>query len=145
MEIRIGELARRTGCEVVTIRYYEKERLLPKPARSGGNYRLYGEAHIERLQFIRHCRSLDMSLEEIRILLGFRDNPSRDQDCGKVNALLDAHLQQVETRVEALLQLEQHLMALREMCAGARPVESCGILQGLADCSCHTTDAGGKA
>jgi len=52
MEIRIGDLAKRSGCEVVTIRYYEKEGLLPKPARSGGNFRLYGEAHIERLQFI---------------------------------------------------------------------------------------------
>ncbi|MDH8090791.1 MerR family DNA-binding transcriptional regulator, partial [Klebsiella pneumoniae] len=50
MEIRIGDLAKRSGCEVVTIRYYEKEGLLPKPARSGGNFRLYGEAHIERLQ-----------------------------------------------------------------------------------------------
>ena len=75
MEIRIGDLAKRSGCEVVTIRYYEKEGLLPKPARSGGNFRLYGEAHIERLQFIRHCRSLDMTLSEIRALLGLRDNP----------------------------------------------------------------------
>ena len=65
MEIRIGDLAKRSGCEVVTIRYYEKEGLLPKPARSGGNFRLYGEAHAERLQFIRHCRSLDMTLSEI--------------------------------------------------------------------------------
>ena len=90
MEIRIGDLAKRSGCEVVTIRYYEKEGLLPKPARSGGNFRLYGEAHIERLQFIRHCRSLDMTLSEIRALLGLRDNPM--QDCGEVNTLLEAHI-----------------------------------------------------
>lgn len=68
MEIKIGELAKRTGCEVVTIRYYEKEGLLPEPARSDGNFRLYGAAHVERLRFIRHCRSLDMSLSEIRTL-----------------------------------------------------------------------------
>lgn len=73
MEIRIGALAKRSGCEVVTIRYYEKEGLMPKPARSGGNFRLYGDVHIERLQFIRHCRSLDMTLSEIRALLGLRD------------------------------------------------------------------------
>ena len=84
MEIRIGELAQRTGCEVVTVRFYEKEGLLPAPARSSGNYRLYSEAHIERLQFIRHCRSLDMSLGEIRALLGLRDKPLRD--CGEVTA-----------------------------------------------------------
>jgi len=128
MEIRIGDLAKRSGCEVVTIRYYEKEGLLPKPARSGGNFRLYGDAHIERLQFIRHCRSLDMTLSEIRALLGLRDNPM--QDCGEVNALLDTHIQQVEVRVEALLRLKRHLVDLREKCSGSRPVEACGICKG---------------
>jgi Cd(II)/Pb(II)-responsive transcriptional regulator len=111
MEIRIGDLAKRSGCEVVTIRYYEKEGLLPKPARSGGNFRLYGDVHIERLQFIRHCRSLDMTLSEIRILLGLRDNPA--QDCGDVNTLLDAHIRQTEDRVEALLQLKRHLLCVK--------------------------------
>ncbi|MBA6139490.1 MULTISPECIES: Cd(II)/Pb(II)-responsive transcriptional regulator [Pseudomonas] len=137
MEIRIGELAKLTGCEVVTIRYYEKEGLLLEPARSGGNFRLYDDAHIERLQFIRHCRSLDMTLGEIRSLLGLRDNPT--EDCGEVNALLDAHIRRVEVRVEALLQLKQHLLSLREKCSGARPVEACGILQGLSDCNCPSS------
>lgn len=139
MEIRIGDLAKRSGCEVVTIRYYEKEGLLPKPARSGGNFRLYGEAHIERLQFIRHCRSLDITLSEIRALLGLRDNPM--QDCGEVNTLLDAHIQQVEMRVSALLQLKRHLVDLREKCSGSRSVEACGILQGLGNCNCHGESA----
>ena len=133
MEIRIGDLAKRSGCEVVTIRYYEKEGLLPKPARSGGNFRLYSDVHIERLQFIRHCRSLDMTLSEIRILLGLRDNPA--QDCGDVNTLLDAHIRQTEDRVEALLQLKRHLLSLREKCSGARRIEACSILQGLSDCN----------
>lgn len=133
MEIRIGDLAKRSGCEVVTIRYYEKEGLLPKPARSGGNFRLYSDVHIERLQFIRHCRSLDMTLSEIRILLGLRDNPA--QDCGDVNTLLDAHIRQTEDRVEALLQLKRHLLSLREKCSGSRRIEACGILQGLSDCN----------
>jgi len=139
MEIRIGDLAKRSGCEVVTIRYYEKEGLLPKPARSGGNFRLYGEAHIERLQFIRHCRSLDMTLSEIRALLGLRDNPM--QDCGEVNTLLEAQIQQVEMRVSALLQLKRHLVDLREKCSGSRSVEACGILQGLGNCNCHGESA----
>lgn len=139
MEIRIGDLAKRSGCEVVTIRYYEKEGLLPKPARSGGNFRLYGDAHAERLQFIRHCRSLDMTLSEIRTLLVLRDNPT--QECGEVNVLLDTHLQQVEVRVDALLLLRQHLLALRELCSGARPVQACGILQGLGNCNCHLKSA----
>ncbi|MDX7056814.1 MerR family transcriptional regulator, partial [Enterobacter hormaechei] len=76
------------GCEVVTIRSSEKEGLLPKPARRGGNFRWYGEAHIERLQFIRQCRSLDMTWSEIRAVLGLRDNPM--QDCGEVITRLEA-------------------------------------------------------
>ena len=77
MQVQIGELAKRSDCKVVTIRYYEKEGLLPEPLRSSGNYRLYDEGHLERLQFIRHCRSLDMSLEEIKTILGLRAAPAR--------------------------------------------------------------------
>ena len=83
--LKIGELAKRTGCLVETIRYYEREGLLLEPARSEGNYRLYTDIHVERLQFIRHCRVLDMTLEEIRNLLRFRDAP--DENCREVNAL----------------------------------------------------------
>lgn len=135
MFIKIGELARRTDCQIETIRYYEKEDLLPEPMRSVCNFRLYGDSHVERLRFIRHCRSLDMTLNEVRALLRFRDHPQAD--CGEVNALLDRHIQQVEIRMEELTQLNQHLSALREKCAGQRPTKACGILQGLSDCSCH--------
>ena len=69
--MKIGELAKLTDCPVETIRYYEKENLLPPPARTDGNYRIYGEAHAQGLSFIRHCRSLDMTLDEIRVLLRF--------------------------------------------------------------------------
>ncbi len=125
----IGELAKKTGCEVVTVRYYEKEGLLPKPARSKKNYRIYDAFHIERLRFIRHCRSLDMSLDEIRFLLGIRDEPT--QDCGKVTALLDAHIMEIETRVQALLELKQHLLDLQNNCSGEESIENCGILRSL--------------
>src|ERR1051326_9573296 len=64
----IGELARATGCGIETIRYYEHEGLLPRPGRTSGNFRRYGQEHAELLSFIRHCRSLDMALNEIRIL-----------------------------------------------------------------------------
>lgn len=141
MNIRIGELAKRTGCAVVTIRYYETEGLLPQPVRSGGNYRLYDNTHVERLLFILHCRSLDMTLTEVRTLLSYREAPL--QDCGEINALLDNHIQRVEVRVEALLQLKRHLLVLRQKCAGTRAVESCGILQGLSDCTCHAVSGDG--
>lgn len=135
MNIKIGELAKRTECQVETIRYYEKEGLLPEPTRSSGNYRLYGEEHVERLRFIRHCRTLDMALDDVRTLLKYRDTP--DEDCGDVNALLDKHIHEVEVRVKELMQLKRHLMILREKCSSANSAESCGILQALSDCSCH--------
>jgi Cd(II)/Pb(II)-responsive transcriptional regulator len=130
MGIKIGDLAKQTGCEVVTIRYYEKEGLMPEPPRSEGNFRLYGDTHIERLQFIRNCRSLDMTLGEVRTLLALRDAPV--QECGEVNTLIDEHIREVEARVEALLRLKQHLMSLREKCSGTWSADSCPILQGLA-------------
>lgn len=135
MNIKIGELAKRTECQVETIRYYEKEGLLPEPSRSSGNYRVYGEAHVERLRFIRHCRSLDMALGDVRALLKYRDTP--DEDCGDVNALLDEHIHEVEVRVKELMQLKRHLTILREKCTSTKPTESCGILQALADNSCY--------
>src|SRR5215472_8967921 len=81
-QMTIGELARTTGCGIETIRYYEHEGLLPKPGRTSGNFRRYGQEHAELLSFIRHCRSLDMALHEIRILLGFRSAPY--ENCGEV-------------------------------------------------------------
>src|SRR6266436_257726 len=103
--LKIGELAKRTSCPVETIRYYEREGLLREPARSEGNYRLYTDIHVERLQFIRHCRSLDMTLEEIRNLLKFRDAP--DENCGEVNALLDEHIEHVSSRIKELRFLQK--------------------------------------
>lgn len=135
MLIKIGELAKRTGATVETIRYYEKEGLLPEPSRSAGNYRLYNDTHIERLQFILHCRTLDMTLDEVRVLLQYWDEP--DRDCGNVDALLDEHIEAVEVRIEELMQLKQHLMDLRKKCLSSASAVSCGILNALADNSCH--------
>ena len=135
MLIKIGELASRTGATVETIRYYEKEALLPEPSRSSSNYRLYREEHLERLQFILHCRTLDMTLDEVRILLGYWDEPN--QKCGNVNDSLDEHIRTVETRMNELAQLKQHLVVLRQKCMSEAKAKSCGILNTLADSSCH--------
>jgi Cd(II)/Pb(II)-responsive transcriptional regulator len=127
--LKIGELAKRTGCLVETIRFYEQERLLLAPARSKGNYRLYTNVHVERLQFIRHCRSLDMTLEEIRNLLRFRDAP--DENCSEVNALLDEHIEHVGDRIKELKLLQKHLKGLRNLCQQTRATRDCRILQSL--------------
>ncbi|MGV8860910.1 MAG: Cd(II)/Pb(II)-responsive transcriptional regulator [Pseudomonas sp.] len=126
--MKIGELAKLTDCQVETIRYYEREGLLPPPARSDGNYRLYTQAHVERLTFIRNCRSLDMTLEEIRSLLSLRDSP-QDQ-CESVNALIDEHIQHVNARVASLQALQAQLLELRQRCIDGT-LEHCGILQQL--------------
>ncbi|WP_449252207.1 Cd(II)/Pb(II)-responsive transcriptional regulator [Chitinimonas lacunae] len=129
--LKIGELAQRTGCQVETVRYYEREGLLPPPGRSQGNYRMYGESHVERLQFIRHCRALDMTLDEIRVLLASRDAP--DQSCAEANALLDAHIGHVAARIEELRRLEAQLLDLRHRCGAAQAARDCGILRELAE------------
>ena len=125
----IGELARGTGCGIETIRYYEHEGLLPKPGRTSGNFRSYGQEHAEQLSFIRNCRSLDMALNEIRTLLRFRSAP--DENCGEVNVLLETHIGHVEERIAELRALKGQLRALWEKCSSARAAEHCGILQGL--------------
>src|SRR3954464_1131500 len=125
----IGELARKTGCAVETIRYYEHEGLLPKPSRTSGNFRRYGQEHAELLSFVRHCRSLDMALNEIRILLRFRSAP--DEKCGEVNPLLVTHIGHVKERTADLQPRESQLKALRDKCSSGTSAEHCGILQGL--------------
>jgi Cd(II)/Pb(II)-responsive transcriptional regulator len=125
--INIGALAKRTQCQAETIRYYEREGLLPPPARSQGNYRQYDTTHVERLSFIRHCRSLDMTLDEIRALLDFRDEPTRN--CAEVSALLDEHVSHVADRIAQLRRLERQLKHLRGLCASPGKAERCGILK----------------
>jgi Cd(II)/Pb(II)-responsive transcriptional regulator len=131
--ITIGGLAKRTQCQAETIRYYEREGLLPPPARSQGNYRQYDGTHVERLSFIRHCRSLDMTLDEIRALLHFRDAPTRD--CAEVSALLDDHVRHVADRIAQLRGLQRQLKHLRGLCASPGQAERCGILKEMSRAS----------
>ena len=129
--MRIGELARRTGCSIDTIRYYEREDLLPRAQRSAGNFRLYGEQAVERLQFIRHCRSLDMNLADVSTLLRIQDHP--DDNCEDGIALLDAHLVQLARRIADLERLRRSLGELRRGCCREGSIaRDCGILKELA-------------
>jgi Cd(II)/Pb(II)-responsive transcriptional regulator len=127
--MRIGDLAESTGTAVETIRFYEREGLIPAARRAENNYRVYTSTHAERLAFIRHCRNLDMTLDEIRALLRLRDEPLHD--CGEVNALLDEHIGHVVQRIRELRALEKELKTLRALCASPHSVEECGILNEL--------------
>ena len=143
--MKIGELAKLAHTQNETIRYYEREGLLPQAARSEANYRVYDESHVKRLAFIRHCRSLDMTLGEIRTLLHFKDSP--EENCGEVNALLEEHIAHVATRIAELKTLEKELKRLRKQCAFGQPTAECGILSGLESAadefSCSAMDSGG--
>lgn len=127
--MKIGDLSARAGTAVGTIRFYEREGLLSEPARTASNYRVYDDHHVERLAFIRHCRSLDMALDEIRVLLALKEAP--DESCEAVNHVLDEHIEHVAKRIRELKALQKQLVALRGQCAQARDVAHCGILSGL--------------
>ena len=142
--MRIGELAAQAGCDVQTVRFYEREGLLEEPAREESGYRRYAQRHLARLQFIRHCRSLDIPLPEIRDLLQFAAAP--EQSCAQVNTLLDEHISRVQHRLAALRTLEGQLLALRGRCDGD-PSHSCAILDSFMTaaeahaCACHPDPA----
>ncbi|WP_313520353.1 Cd(II)/Pb(II)-responsive transcriptional regulator [Pseudomonas sp.] len=131
--MKIGELARQTHCPVETIRYYEREGLLPPPARSDGNYRVYGAEHGERLTFIRNCRTLDMTLDEIRRLLEFRDQPQ--DNCEGFNELIDEHIEHVAARIAGLQALQTQLVELRRSCSVGGEIDRCQIVRQLNEAS----------
>ena len=139
--MRIGELAARAGCDVQTVRYYERKALLAAPARDESGYRSYEEHHFVRLQFIRHCRSLDIPLGEVRQLLEYAQTPNRS--CPDVDNLLDEHVSRVRQQVASLQALERQLVALGGRCQKRRKADSCAILEAFMSapsdhaCACH--------
>ena len=139
--MRIGELARQAGVDVQTVRYYEREGLLDAPARTRSGYRSYGPEQLERLNFVRHCRSLDMPLAEIRRLIELSRQSS--VSCDEVNALVRAHLARVQAKRKSLEELERQLSALNAQCESGHRVADCGILVELIHaahgeaCACH--------
>ena len=127
--MKIGELAKLTGCSVQTIRYYEKENLLKSTARSEGNFRLYDTSAVEQLMFIKQCRSLDLALSEVRQLIDLNRSPGTQ--CDDVNNMIDNHIEQVEQRMKELKGLRGQLTSLRRSCSNNRTIEECGILKNL--------------
>ncbi len=151
--LRIGALGRAAGVDVETIRYYEKIGVLPNPGRDENGYRSYGQAHLERLAFIRHCRALDMSLADIRQLLDLMAHPK--DDCADITTLVQAQLERVRTRLRSLHALEKQLATLQGLCVAQddaqHPISECPILHELVEaargeaCVCHGTAWRGRA
>jgi MerR family mercuric resistance operon transcriptional regulator len=126
--LRIGEVAARSGCHIETIRYYERIGLLPRPKRSRSGYRAYAESDVERLRFVVHSRELGFSLDEIRSLIALSEDPKLS--CGKVDALARQHLEDIRSKQRALNRLSRELKTLIDTCALGRR-GTCEILAAL--------------
>ncbi len=124
---RISQAALLSGVTPANIRFYEKEKLLRSAFRGDNSYRMYSDADIHQLRFIRACRALDMSLYEVRTLLGLDLN--NKSDCGTARDALDEHLAHVRRRLAELKALEQDLKALRGRCDGLDT--TCHIIEAL--------------
>src|SRR5215213_10029629 len=130
MDVSIGELSRRTGVKVPTIRYYEQVALMPAPPRTEGKQRRYGPAAVDRLNFIRHARELGFEVEAIRTLLSLQDHP--DQPCVAADQIARARLAEVEQRIASLTALKSELERMVRECACGRVAE-CRVIEILAD------------
>jgi DNA-binding transcriptional MerR regulator len=112
--LQIGDVVSETGLSADTIRFYERERLLERPARSSGGFRLFSKSDIAVLDFIRNAQSLGFSLQEIRDLVALRN--SRHPDCGQVEKMLEQKISSVRTKIAALRQLERELQRTMIRC-----------------------------
>ncbi len=132
MALRIGALAKLTGTNAPTIRYYEQIGLLPRPDRQAGNQRLYGQETIERLTFIRRCREFGFPIEQVRSLVSLVQDETRS--CVEARDVAQAHLDFVRAKLEELLGLEksisQFVKRCDDECVGG-PGAECSILEDL--------------
>ena len=129
-KITVGVLASETGCNVETVRYYEKSGLMPEPSRSEGGHRLYAFDHVKRLTFIRRCRELGFSIKQVKNLLMLIDEPGHC--CGEVKSQAIAHVEEIQEKIEDLGQLKKVLLSMSEQChAEEYTAQNCPIIESL--------------
>lgn len=133
----IGELSKRTGVKIPTIRYYEQMSLIDAPERSAGNQRRYSKAGLERLSFIRHARELGLPIEGIRELVELSATPERP--CDEAHKIASTHLIAVQTRIKKLKKLERELKRIANI-SDSGHVGECRVIQTLADHSLCEAD-----
>lgn len=126
--LRRADLARATGCNLETIRYYETAGILPPPARTDAGHRTYGAADVQRLRFVLRARELGFSLDDIRGLLGLGDGAG--QTCAEVKERTEAHLEEVRAKIADLQRIEAVLSETASKCTGAS-VPDCAVLSSL--------------
>ena len=128
--LRRADLARATGCNLETIRYYEGAGILPPPARTTAGHRTYDAADVQRLRFVMRARELGFSLEDIRGLLGLGDGALRT--CADVKERTETHLAEVRAKIADLQRIESVLSETASRCSGAS-VPDCAVLSSLRD------------
>ena len=127
--LTIGQVARLSGIGVETVRFYERENLLEKPARRGSGYRQYPEEVVRRLRFIRRAKELGFTLKEIRELLSFRDDP--EASAADVKERAESKIADIEGRIRDLERTKQALLKLTEVCPGHGALVNCPIIEAL--------------
>ncbi len=127
--ITIGQLARRAGIGVETVRFYERKGLLPEPPRTRSGYRLYPEEAVRRLRFVRRAKELGFTLAEIRELLELRAGPGAT--CAQVRERAREKLADIEARIRSLERIRAALQRLAEDCPASGPVARCPILAAM--------------
>lgn len=126
--LRRIDLARATGCNLETIRYYETVGIMPDPHRTAKGYRSYDDSHVRRLKFVMRSRDLGFSLQEIRGLLGLVDD--RSQTCAQVQIVAEAHLEDVQAKIADLTRIERVLSETVARCTGDAAPE-CAVIDAL--------------
>ena len=128
-EYTVGQMSKASQIKTVTIRYYESQGLIRNPPRTPGGYRVYNDADLDRLLFIRRSRQLGFSIESIRELLGLADQA--DSPCVDVNAKVTQHLVDVRKRLQQLRSLEKELERLNNCCEEVGAIRDCQIIEAL--------------
>lgn len=126
----IGQLAHQANCKVETVHYYEKTGLMPEPPRTEGGHRVFALSHVKLLNFIRRSRELGFSIEQIKELLKFIDEP--DHYCGEVKAIAMLQAREVQQKIDDLQRLKKALNKMVSRCKGGNySIDDCPIIDAL--------------
>lgn len=129
MGLKVGEVAERGGVNLQTIRYYEREKLLPEPPRLASGYRVYPDQTVRRVRFIKRAQEIGFTLAEIRELLAVRIDSGRNS--AEVRSLASAKITDIEEKIQTLHRMKDALVRITERCSGCGPTSECPILESI--------------
>lgn len=129
MALKIGQVAERGGVNLQTIRYYEREGLLPEPPRLQSGYRMFPDATVRRVHFIKRAQELGFTLAEIKELLALRIDGKRNRS--EVRTLAEAKISDIEQKIRTLKRMKRALSELTKRCSGCGPSSECPILESI--------------